>query len=156
MGAYLQRRRGLNKNSKTSSSQMKAEIQDLLRRYSLQRDGGCVFRGIWFNGKVHQCSSNQTKDGHLVLQYDHLNPRERNVSYANPDLGVIICQGLHGWKSFSDYNKQIYDEAVRDIIGPERSSLWDRVKQDHKSYPKSAWDWQKDIIYLKSLLNEPV
>jgi len=140
--------------SKTPSAQAKKEIQELLRQVGLKwQKGKCFFEDKEINGKIHSdCSGFAPSDGHLILQYDHLNPRERNVSYANPLLGIIVCKGLHGWKSFSDTNKQIYDKAAKKYLHPARKKLWKQVEDDRKSYPMSAWDWQKEIIYLKSLL----
>jgi hypothetical protein len=91
-----------------------------------------------------------TKDGHTVLQYDHLNSRGFNVSFADVRLGVILCQGHHTWKTFRA--KKQYDELVRQIIGPERAALWDHVENDRKVYPMSAWDWAKVEIGLQQEL----
>lgn len=142
----------MKKKSNTPSSLAKQEIQRLLREVGLKRqDGLCFFLGKQVGGKRHECSG-WANDGHLVLQYDHLNPRERNISYANPDLGVVICKGLHGWKSFSDGNKKLYDKVAMKYLSPARRKLWRRVEADRKSYPMVLWDWQKEIIALKKEL----
>ncbi len=140
----------MRQTSKTPSAIAKKEIQELLRQIGLvKQKGKCFFAGKEISGKIHSyCTSKDTKDGHLIMQYDHLNPREKNVSFANPDLGVVICQGVHGWKSFSDTNKKLYDQAVRKYLSPKRRKLWKRVEADQKSYPMSAWDWAKEEIAL--------
>lgn len=140
----------MRSHSITPSARSKDHIQDLLREIALLRDGGCVFRGKEIGGQLHQCSSNATKDGHLVLQYDHLNPRSYNVSFYNLDLGVIICQGLHGWKK---WHKEEYDAAVKKLIGKKRTALWERIAADKKAYPMSAWDWAKVELALQSDLH---
>ena len=88
----------------------------------------------------------------IVLQYDHLNSRGFNVSFADIRLGVILCQGHHAWKTFRA--KKQYDIIVRQIIGPVRAALWDQVEQDSKPYPMSAWDWAKVEIALKQDLEK--
>jgi hypothetical protein len=45
----------------------------------IQRDGGCVFR---FYPEAGACGSRPTKDGYLILQFDHLNTRARNISFG--------------------------------------------------------------------------
>lgn len=144
----------MRKNANTPSALAKVEIQELLRQVGLKwQNGTCFFLGKKIGGKVHsRCTSKETKDGHIVMQYDHLNPRERNVSYANPLLGLVICQGLHGWKSFNDSNKKLYDDAARKYISVERRKLWKKVEEDHKSYLMTLWDWEKEIISLKAEL----
>ena len=135
--------------SKTESAQAKQRIQELLRKIGLQRQKGkCFFEGKVVDYRVHQCSGWRA-DGELVMQYDHLNSRAYNVSYANPDCGVVICKGLHLWKK---YHKDTYDKAARKYIGKKRRELWDRVADDKKIYPMSAYDWMKCELALKEEL----
>jgi hypothetical protein len=91
-------------------------------------------------------------NGELVLQYDHLNSRAFNVSYADIRLGVILCKGHHGWKHFSDRNKKMYDEIMRKMIEPKRRALWDAVEADRRDYPMGLWDWQKVELALTDQL----
>lgn len=140
----------MRQTSLTPTAQSKKRIQALARAIGIVRDGGCVFRDREINGAPHYCSG-WRGDGQVVLQYDHLNSRRFSVSFADVRLGVIICRGLHGWKK---WNKEIYDEAVREVIGPERTALWDIVKKDRKSYLMTSWDWAKVEIALTKDLEE--
>ena len=143
-------------HAKTDSAKLKVEIQALLRQIALKRqDGLCFFLGKAIGGRRHAyCTSNLTKDGHIVMQYDHLLSRAKNVSFANPDLGVAICQGLHGWKSVSDGNKKLYDIAAKKYVGARIRKLWKRCEDDGGTYPMGAWEWSKEIIWLKTVLKE--
>lgn len=128
------------------STKIKNRIQALLRQIALIRDGGCVLENV-----VGHCNGLKG-DGSLVLQYDHLNSRAFNVSFADIRLGVILCKGHHAWKHFSDSNKKLYDRLVREIIGSERTQLWDLVEEDRKPYHMSLWEWTKvEISLIKDL-----
>lgn len=146
----------MRQTAKTPSAQAKKVIQELLRQIGLARQGGeCFFLGKWINGKTHAyCTSNETKDGHITMQYDHLESRSKNVSYADSRLGVVICQGLHGWKSFNDANKKIYDADIKKYLTPETITLWKRVEDDKKSYPMGIYEWNKTIIALTAELQQ--
>src|ERR1700676_2361744 len=122
--SWLKRKSPLRLTSKNPTAQCKDRIQALLRPITILRDGGCVLRGQW---GVPICNGYRA-DGQLVLQFDHLNPRSRNISYGDPRLGVCVCKGHHGWKNG---NKDEYDRLVKVIIGPERSALLERVKADN-------------------------
>lgn len=140
----------MRQTSKTPSAQTKKRIQELLRQIGLARQEGiCFFSGKEIGGKTHlECTSKQTKDGHIIMQYDHLNPREHNVSFADARLGIVICQGLHGWKSFNDGNKRLYDAAAKHYLPPDIVKLWELVEADRKSHPMGAWEWQKIELAL--------
>jgi hypothetical protein len=144
----------MRQHAKTPSAQAKVRIQALLREIGIARQKGiCFFAGKEVNGRIHECSG-WRNDGELVLQYDHLNPREKNVSFADSRLGLVICKGIHGWKSFSDANKKIYDDAARKYISPAQRKLWRRVENDHKNYPMGAWEWTKCEMALTQELKE--
>lgn len=144
------KRTPLKRKGSTDTSKTKDRIQALCRQIALIRDGGCIFDG---NASVGWCNGFKN-DGGLVYQYDHLNSRAFNVSFADVRLGVILCKGHHGWKHFSDANKKLYDRLVREIIGPKRTKLWDLVEEDRKIYPMSAWDWAKVEIALTKDLED--
>jgi hypothetical protein len=148
------KRSPLRSHGKSETAKCKVRIQELLRQLALIRDGGCVLFDAAGTGNIPYCHSQDTKDGHMVMQYDHLNSRQFNVSYADLRLGVILCQGHHKWKHSSKRNEKEYDALVRQIIGPERATLWDRVENDRKTYAMSAWDWAKVEIALTKDLAE--
>jgi hypothetical protein len=147
----------LAKKSKSPVAQCKDRIQDLLRAIAIERDGGCVLGSatayiaqtiaLRYGFLLPHCNGYR-KDGELILQYDHLNSRAFNVSYADVRLGVILCKGHHGWKHMTDANKKFYDRVMREIIEPDRTALWDRVEEDRKTYHMTLWDWQKIEIAL--------
>ena len=135
----------LRRQGKSETSKLKREIQGYLRTLAIKRDGGCVLR-TFFSDDIPPCNG-YTKNGDLILQYDHLNPRGFNVSYADIRLGVTLCKGHHGWKK---WNKERYDGVVRELIGEERAALWDKVKTDRRSHPMGAYEWAKIAIALKA------
>jgi hypothetical protein len=113
------------------------------------RDGGCIFRVFTW----HICSGH-AKDGHLILQADHLITRGNSATYADARLIVCVCKGIHGWKSVGgNARKKQYDELVRTLISPERVALWDRCEQDSwRPHRTSAMDWKLQLAALKHKL----
>ena len=96
------------------SNDIKDEIQGLLRSIAIIRDGGCVLRDYPQTGKC----GGYTKDGNLILQYDHLNSRTHSISFADERLGVLVCKRHHIF-----YKPQYpfeYERCVIDAIGKER------------------------------------
>lgn len=130
---------------------VKKRIQAILRKIALVRDETCLLAPYQGKDGIPYCNGYR-QDGELVLQYDHLNSRSFNVSYADPDLGVLVCKGHHGWKHSTDNNKKQYDELVRKIIGPARTKKWDRVEKDRRTYPMSKWEWEKVELGLHAQL----
>jgi hypothetical protein len=107
-----------------------------VRAIAIIRGCGCLHRSSEIHREYRiKDSSGWRKDGELVLQYDHLNSRQFNVSYVDLRPGVIICKDHYGWKHFTDANKKLYDKIMRVLIGTERAELWDRVENDWKTYP---------------------
>lgn len=62
--------------AQTPSAQAKKRIQALLRPIAIKRDGGCILRDYIEAGI---CGGYGPKSGDLILQAEHLNPRERNI-----------------------------------------------------------------------------
>jgi hypothetical protein len=147
------KRTSLAPKSKSEVTKCKDRIQDLLRAIRIVQDGGCVLWAVWRKYDLPECNGYRT-DGELILQYDHLNSRERNISYADIRLGVILCKGHHGWKHFTDRNTKRYNEIIRELIGPDRAKLWSLVETDRKTYRMELWDWQKVQMALKQELAE--
>lgn len=125
----------------------KDRIQAKIRAIAIRRDGGCVFREYPESG---QCGGYRN-DGELILQFDHLNTRARNISYGDPRLGICVCLRHHFY-----YKKQYpteYERIVREAIGEYRAALLDRVREDRRSYHFTHSDWLKLEIALDQELN---
>jgi hypothetical protein len=141
------KRTAIRRISNSPTAECKIRIQALLRQIVINRDGGCVFRGQW---GIPICNGYRA-DGQLILQFDNLNTRARNISYGDPRLGVCVCKGHHGWKNWS---KDEYDRLVIKSIGPERAGLLERVKADNRSYPMGLHEWLVVEIALKAELGK--
>ena len=143
------KRTRLNKKSKSPVAQAKDRIQALCRAIAIKRDGGCILEPYQGKDGIPYCNG-YTRDGDLILQFDHLHSRINNISFGEPRLGVTVCKGHHTWKTFRA--KEPYDELVRTIIGPERCKLWDRVKKDTRPYHMTEYDWGNLELGLKQEL----
>lgn len=161
----LKRKTALNVVGHSDTAQLKENIQAELRRIVIARDGGCIFRPrrvrVFGAGTpaqevrfstVPECGG-YAKDGHLILQADHLLTRANSATFADPRLVVCVCKAHHGWKSVgSNRNKAQYDAAVRSILPPERVKLWDACEKDSwRPVRTSASDWALELAYLKTL-----
>ena len=127
------------------SNDIKDEIQGLLRSIAIIRDGGCVLRDYPQTGKC----GGYTKDGNLILQYDHLNSRTHSISFADERLGVLVCKRHHIF-----YKPQYpfeYERCVIDAIGKERADLLYKVRQDRRAY---KMDWKLELLRLRQLFRE--
>lgn len=130
----------------------------------IKRDGGCVFQGINIKRMVVPTSDDihagyvvppcngYAKDGHLILQADHLITRGNAATYADTRLIVCVCKGHHGWKK---WNEARYNEIVRALISEERVKLWDKAYaarfQPHRKY---TYDWKIELAALKQELHQ--
>ena len=140
------KRTKLRKNSKSPIAQIKKEIQALLRELAIRRDKTCVMSNYPETGKCGGCR----KDGKLILQFDHLVSRVRNIGW-DTRLGVCICKRHHFY-----YKKQYpfeYERCAIDNIGPKRAELLYRVREDTKPYKMSLSDWQLVETGLSKELN---
>ena len=129
------------------TNRVKDSIQDLVRQIVIARDGGCILDGQY--GGSPTCSG-YAKDGHLILQADHLITRANAATYFDTRLIVCVCKGHHGWKK---WNEARYNEIVRTLISSERAALWDKANaaryQPHRKY---TYDWQCELAALKQEL----
>ncbi len=141
----------LNVKGHSDTATIKDEIQAVIRDIVTARDNGCIFR----NYPGHVCSG-YAKDGHLILQADHLVTRANAATFADTRLVVCVCKGIHGWKSVgSNLRKKQYDEMVRTLISPERVALWDRCEADSwKPSRGAAYNWALTLAALKQELRE--
>ncbi len=145
------RRTRLKIKGSSDTSTVKDEIQDTARDIVIIRDGGCIFR----NKKGHICSG-FAKDGHLILQADHLITRGNSGTFADTRLIVCVCKGIHGWKSVgSNRNKAQYDEMLKEILPKDRVELWEKCERDSwRPQRVSAYDWKLELVALKQELKE--
>lgn len=127
----------------STTSELRTEIQAVLRQIGILRDGGCFLR---FYPEAGACGG-FTKDGTLILQFEHLHTRANAASFSDSRLGVCICLRHHiYWKpQFSDR----YNELAENFIGKERSDLWKRVREDRSPH---KIDLKLELIALKQEL----
>lgn len=124
----------LQRESQRPIPQAKKRIQAILREMRIILDGGCVLRAFPETG---QCGP-RTINGNLILQFDHLLTRERNIAW-NVELGVCVCLRHHLY-----YKKQYpakYEECVRKAIGEKRCKLLDRAREDRRTYHMDLNNW---------------
>lgn len=128
---------------------VKDRIQGLLRAIAIERDGDCFARN--YPEEMGGCGGFK-KDGGLILQFDHLNTRARNISYADPRLGILACLRHHFY--FKKQYPVIYEKCALDFIGPARKKLLERVRADSKTYHMTKGDWDKVEIALQAELKK--
>ena len=116
----------------STTAEQKQEIQYLVREIVMKRDGGCILRNL----PSHRCSGFSKKDGHLILQADHLISRANSATYADTRLIVCICNGLHGWKKWHKQNitkwsvrlfqrkEWLYGTVVKPTGAPIKHERW--------------------------------
>lgn len=95
------------------------------------------------------------KDGHLILQADHLMTRSNAATYAGTRLIACVCKAHHDWKSLGgNMCRKQYDTIVRKIIGLARAALWDRCEQESwRPKRTSVLDWKRQVIDLEAELH---
>lgn len=145
----LKRKTKLRVKGKSETSEIKRDIQALLREIVIIRDGGCILRNFPETGKC----GGRRKDGELILQAEHLHTRANSASYADHRLVVCLCKRHHiFWKP---QHADEYYQIVKYHIGKERTELLERVQNDHKPH-KMDWKLEKVALEqeLKRLQNE--
>ena len=144
--SWLKRGKPLNKKGKSEVSKCKVRIQSLLRQIAIKKDGGCVMRHY---PEAGQCGGFK-KDGDLILQAEHLNTRERNISYGDMRNIVLLCKYHHFyWKP---KHSRLYWELIRKVIGEERWEWLKRVEADKKLYTFGIYEWSAIEMALKQEL----
>lgn len=143
----------ISRVGKSETAQCKVRIQGLLRMIVIQRDGGCFAR---FYPDMGECGPYRN-DGELILQFDHLNTRLRNISYGDSRLGVCVCPNHHyhhhnNMRAVHPKVWERYMENVKKFIGASRVRLLESVQEDTKSYQMGLWDWVKVEMALKGEL----
>jgi hypothetical protein len=114
------RRTPLAAKGTSDTSIVKAEVQRVVRDIVIKRDGGCIL------SHTGNCNG-YAKDGHLILQDDHLITRANAATYADTRLIVCLCKGHHGWKK---WHEREYIALVRTLLSHERVKLWDACERD--------------------------
>jgi len=127
---------------KESSSELKQEIQRLVREIVIKRDGGCILKNI------RHCGG---EVGQTVIQADHLVTRANSATYADTRLIVCLCKGCHGWKH---WNEDEYNDLVRSLLPQDRNELWAECEEDRKRHFSYKPDWKMAIIALNQELKQ--
>lgn len=142
------RRTKLSKSGKSPVSKLKREIQSLLREIAIIRDNGCVLRVF---PEAGECGGVRN-DGELILQAEHLNTRERNISYG--DMRNIVCLCMRHHFYFKKQYSRLYWELIERVIGSERWAWLKRVEADRKSYSMGEYEWAKIKLALQKELEK--
>lgn len=134
----------------STTTELKDEIQSVLRQICLLRDKVCVLSHYKneINPQYRECGG-WKKDGTLIYQAEHLLSRERAVGFTDISLIVLLCLRHHFY-----YKKQYPDEyyrIVRRYIGKENSNLLTRVQEDFTPYKT---DLKLELIALKQELKK--
>jgi hypothetical protein len=139
----------LRLQSHSETAEIKREIQRVAREVVILRDGGCVFRVL----PGHTCSGYRN-DGELILQADHLIPRNNSATYADTRLIVCVCMGIHGWKSAGgNARKAQYDAMVKRLLPPARAKLWEQAEADkYRPHRMGTYDWLIELTALNAEL----
>lgn len=123
------RRTPLRRKGVSPQTKMRDEIQAILREIVIKRDGGCVLRNYSQTGK---CGSRPTKDGHLILQAEHLHTRSNASSFSDTRLIICLCERHHIY--YKPQHSDEYYKIVKEIIGPKRSKLLKAVQEDRTAH----------------------
>lgn len=144
-GGFLKRKSRIRVKGVSDTSELKSEIQRLVREIVMLRDKGCILKS--------RCGNEIGVPG-IVWQADHLISRANSATFADPRLIVCICKGCHAWKSVgSNMRKVEYDRLVKKILPPDRVTLWERCEADSwRVHKKGAYDWKLEIVSLKTHL----
>lgn len=133
----------------SSTTELKNEIQALLRQIAIRRDGGCILRHYKseITPRYQECGGYR-KDGELILQAEHLHTRSNLSTFADTRLIVCLCKRHHGYYK-PQYSDEYY-EIVKKHIGKERADLLKRVKEDRGVH--RGIDLKMELLNLKKEL----
>ena len=141
-GGFLKRKTALRPKSKSEVALTKDRIQKLLREIAIKIYGTCVLADY---PEAGPCGTYR-EDGELIVQAEHLNTRERNISFSDMRNIVLLCKNHHFY--FKKQYGRLYWELIRKVIGEKRWEYLKRVEADKKSYNMSLWDWKKCELAL--------
>ncbi len=134
----------------STTTELKNEIQAMLRKIVIKRDGGCFLRH--YKGKIQPQYMNcggYRNDGELILQAEHLHSRSNANSFSDSRLVVCCCQRHHIY--YKPQYSDEYNSLAREFIGEERSKLWDSVKADRSPHKV---DLKLELLALKQEYEE--
>ncbi len=112
----------------SDTSVLKEQIQALLRKIVIARDGGCILRHYPETGVC----GGLRKDGEIIHQAEHLHTRSNAASFADSRLVVCLCRNHHIF--YKPKHADEYYRIVRKHIGTIRSILLDRVQNDYSPH----------------------
>lgn len=139
------RRTKLRVVGQSTTSELKRDIQALLRQIVIARDGGCILRHYPETGMCGGCR----KDGGLILQAEHLHTRSNSASYADHRLVVCLCQRHHIF--YKPQHSDEYYRIVKEHIGPVRTKLLEAVQADHRPH---KMDWKVEKLFLEQYIKK--
>lgn len=123
----------------SSTSEIKKEIQELLRQICLIRDGGCVLRHYHEAGN---CGGFRN-DGGVIYQAEHLVTRENTATFGDIRNCVILCRNHHMF--FKPQHSSLYWELIRKHIGEERWTWMIAMRDDWRPH-KADWKLVKLVL----------
>lgn len=134
----------------STTTELKNEIQGILRKIVILRDGGCFLRNYTsrITPQYTQCGGYRN-DGVLILQAEHLHSRSHAISFSDPRLVVCVCQRHHIY--YKPQHSAEYNELAREFIGKENAKLWDRVREDRTAHKV---DLKLELLALKKQLKD--
>lgn len=124
----------------STTSQLKDDIQGLVRQIVMKRDGGCILR------KIRHCGGEL---GETVIQADHLITRANSATYSDTRLIVCLCRACHGWKH---WHEKEYDSLVKTILLKDRLELWEKCQKEHEAHITHKMDWAMEKLALEQEL----
>lgn len=127
------------------ASEVKREIQAILRQIAILRDKGCVLR---YFPEAHACGGYNTK-GELILQAEHLITRSNSATFADMRNIVCLCKRHHGF--FKPQHSRLYWELIERHVGPQR---WSWIKLAEADRTPHKMDWKIELLALESELSE--
>jgi len=125
----------------SSTSQLKDDIQYLVREIVIKRDGGCILRHL------RHCGG---EIGQSVLQADHLVSRANSATFADTRLIVCLCRPCH--IGFKHWHEKEYDELVKTILPKDRLELWEKAEKDRHAHKTYKMDWALEKVCLEKEL----
>lgn len=140
----LKRKTKLRVAGKSTTSEIKREIQSTLREIVILRDKRCILHGI-------KCNHEVGMEG-VVWQAEHLVERSNSATYADSRLVVLVCKNCHFWKHIKKSNHDQYDLFVRHKLSHDRVKHWDKCRED--SWRPTKVDWKLELLALKQELRE--
>ena len=113
----------------SSKSELKSEIQAILRAIVILRDKGCFLRHFSKEIESNYVSCGGIRnDGNLILQAEHLHSRANANSFAESRINVCTCQRHHIY--YKPQYPATYNALARKFIGEKNYRLWEVIRTD--------------------------